>query len=69
MDSHNSSSITGTIKSESAIFKTAPLTLLQPAVVPGQACVWVGVAPGSMLVFVWVPAEVLLKPYMGYCRV
>lgn len=46
-----------------------PLTALQFAVVPGQATVWVGVAPGAVLVPVRVPAVVLLQPYMGYCGV
>lgn len=46
-----------------------PLTALQFAVVPGQATVWVGVAPRAVLVPVRVPAVVLLQPYMGYCGV
>lgn len=45
------------------------LTVLQFAVVPSQAVVWIGVTPRAMLVPVWVPAVVLLQPYMGYCRV
>lgn len=52
---------------ETRLFK--PLTVLQFAVVPGQAVIWIGVTPGAMLVPVWVPAVVLLQPYMGYRRV
>lgn len=52
---------------ETRFFK--PLTVPQFAVVPGQAVIWIGVAPGAMLVSVWVPAVVLLQPYMGYRRV
>ena len=46
-----------------------PLTVFQFAVVPGQAVIWIGVAPGAVLVSVRVPAVVVLQPYMGHCRV
>lgn len=38
-------------------------------VIPGQAVIWTGVTPGAVSVAIWVPAVVLLQPYMGHRRV